>query len=146
MARFAVYDSNAVEFIFAGIPIKEGRPKDGFLTVTPESGNYGRVQDTNSLVTRYKTNNRVYTVEVSLHQSSIHHAQLQAIFGADSLAVDGSGVSSALIKDLNGSTLITFPHIWVEKQPDLTWAEEVQVWTWVLTAVSDGHLVVVGGN
>lgn len=146
MSRFAIYDSNAVEFIFAGIPIKEGRPKEGFLTAAPVSGNFGTVQDTNGLVTRYKTQNRIYTVEVTLHQSSIHHAQLQAIFGADSLAVDGSGVSSALIKDLNGSTLITFPHIWVEKQPDLEWGEEVKEWTWVLTAVSDGHLVVVGGN
>lgn len=144
--RFAVYDNTAVDFLFAGIPITEGRVKGGWLKVTPVSGNFGTVQDVNALVTRYKTNNRLYTVELTLHQSSIHHAQIQAIYAADTIAQDGSGVAAATIKDNAGATLINFAQIWVEKQPDLEWGEEVKEWTWVFTAVGDAHHVAPGGN
>ena len=144
--RFAVYDSQAVQLIIAGIPVTEGRDKSTFLKFTPDSPNWGTVQDTNALVTRFRTNNRLWTMEVSLHQSSVHHDQFSALFGADALAVDGSGVVPGLIKDLNGSTLVTISQMWVEKQPDAEWGEEVKTWTWTWKCVSDASVVIYGGN
>ncbi len=146
MSRFAIYDSAALQLLIATIPITEGRDKSSFLKLTPQDEHWGVVQDTNGLVTRFRKNNRLWTMEVSLHQSSVHHSQFQAIFGADHLATDGTGVTDGLIKDNNGSTLATFPHMWVTKQPDAEWGEEVKTWTWTFTCVSDGHVVMLGGN
>jgi hypothetical protein len=146
MAGFAVYDSEALDIIIGSIPVKEGRVKAGFLRITPDSANWGSTQDTSGKVTRYRTNNRLYTMELTLQQSSIHNAQFSALFGADHLATDGSGVASGMIKDNNGSTLLTLDKVWVEKAPDAEWGEEVKDWTWVFKVVSDPHIMLLGGN
>lgn len=144
--RLAVYDCQAVQLIIATIPIKEGLVKGTFLKFAPADENFGYVQDVNGLVTRYRKNNRIYMMEVTVHQSSVHNTQFSAIFGADHLATDGSGISSGLIKDDNGSTLCTIPHMWISKPPDAEWGEEVKEWTWTFTCVTDANLVILGGN
>jgi len=144
--RLAIYDCQALQLIIATIPIKEGLVKGSFLKFAPAEENWGVVQDVNGLVTRYRKNNRIYNMEVTMHQTSVHHAQFSAIFGADHLATDGSGVAAGMIKDDNGATLVTIPHMWVSKGPDAEWGEEVKEWTWMFTCVTDANLVIYGGN
>lgn len=144
--RFANYDVNAVDIVLCNIPILEGRVKGSFLKISPDNANWGTVQDCSGLVSRYRTNNRLYTIELTLHQTSVHHAQLSAAFAADHLATNGAGVGNGLVKDNNGASLYTFPQVWVEKQPDFELGEEVKEFTWVFKGVSDPQLTITGGN
>jgi len=144
--KFKIYDSNAVDVIICDIPVVEGRVKEGFCKISADAEMWGTVQDCNGVVTRFRTNNRLYTVEVSIHQSSVHNAQFSALFAADYLATDGSGVGAALIKDNNGASLVTFTEIWIKKSPEASYAEGVETYVWTFQGVGDPTTVVFGGN
>ena len=145
MARFAVYEAEAVELIVSNIPIKENRAKGTFVKLTvPEK--YGTMSGTDGSVTRYKINDRVTRAEVTLLTSSSHNQQLSALHILDDNATNGAGVGAFLLKDNNGATLVSSAQCWVAKAPDWELGEEVKEVVWTFDLVEGKGTSVYGGN
>lgn len=145
MARLTIYESKVVSVVFAGIDIADGRA-DPFFQIAPQGPAYvveGPGADGH--VTRCATNNNLYTLTLSLKGTSAEHAKLSAIFQADRISSNGSGVAPLLCKDAKGSTLIATDRCWIATFNELAFGITRPDVAWELHAVIEPASFVLGG-
>lgn len=92
-------------------------------------------------VVRVKSNNRMGEVTLTLQQSSPSNDILSAHAVTDELT--GLNTGALLIKDLQGTTLLTAEAAWVKKQPVSEFGNELSDREWVFTCAE--LLIVTGG-
>lgn len=146
MARLSVYESKVFAVIFAGVPIKDGRA-DPFFTISANGPAYvveGPGADGH--VTRCGTNNRLYTITLSMKGASADHAKLSAIHIADCDAANGAGVAPLFVLDSNGSTLIQTDRAWITQMPEQAHGVTKPDVSWELHAIIEPGGFILGGN
>jgi hypothetical protein len=132
--------------VLCDIPILDGHNKDGTIKVSSDGPQYVDITSADGVVTRYRTLNRVRTVELTLDQSSEEHAKLSALHALDTNTKNGSGVGAFFLKDNNGSTIVAGPQCWISKAPDIEYGEAPKPRVWTFRVVADPIAAIVGGN
>lgn len=139
-----IYDINAVECIFAGVPLKDALVS---VEITPEGPAFADDIGADGSVCRYATNERRATANIVLKGHSDEHAKLSAIHEADVSATNGRGVVPFLLLDGNGSTLVGTDKAWIMGMPAKTFAAAPGDVTWAVRLVmSSPKSWVIGGN
>lgn len=125
---FKNYDPGRVAASFAGVQmmgfmdgtfISAERAEDAFEMSVGAAGD----------VTRVKSNNRTGTVTITLQAASPVNDLLSALAAADSLF----GVTTAplIVEDLNGTTVLLASVAWIQKVPQVEFADEGSGREWV---------------
>lgn len=144
--RLANYASEAVDVIFAGLPMSDGRA-DPFFQIAPNGPAYvieGPGAD--GQITRCATENNLYEITLTLKGSSSEHAKLSALHIADRISTGGAGIAPLLIKDRNGSTLIATDQCWIVSFSELGFGVTRPDVAWTLHAIIPPAGFILGGN
>lgn len=92
--------------------------------------------------TRVKSNNRSGIITLTLQQSSSSNDSLTQFALSDDLS--NSGVFPTIIKDLNGTTLVTAAESWIRRLPTSEFGSDLSSREWVIE--TDKLVMTVGGN
>jgi hypothetical protein len=142
--RVAIHDSKSLQIIVMGIPIDDGRPKEGVLEIEfPEQ--FTEVDSADGLVMRCKTLDVKFPTMLKLLHSSKATDQLWAVHAADVMATGGAGVGPFLVIDGSGSTKMA-GQCWVKKAPKRVYGNTVQEETWSLMVIAEMATMALGGN
>lgn len=144
MSRLGNFDLTAYDTIIAGLPLKDGLVS---VEVAPEGPRYADEIGVDGHVCRYNTGENRANLSVVLKGSSEEHAKLSAIHAADVAVSNGGGVVPVLVKDQNGTTLISTDKAWITGMPTKSAAAAPGDVTWTIRLVLSSPLNwVVGGN
>jgi hypothetical protein len=143
MAEPKNYDLKRQTLCCMGLLIDSGFAEDDVFTLARNSPIFTRKVGADGQVTRSKTNDNSGMITIKLLQSSEANALLSAFAILDSKGNNGLGVGPLIVKDLDGTTLISGT-CWVEKWPDLTLGKEASEREWQLGC--DIDFMLVGGN
>jgi hypothetical protein len=146
VARLAVYESQIVSVIFAGISLKDGR-SDPFFKIAPMGDAYvieGPGADGH--VAMCGTNDDTYEITLSFKGTSEENAKLSAIHIADRQAFNGAGIAPLMCKDASGSTLIMTDRCRIMAMPEQAFGVTKPDMNWKLIAVIDPGGFIAGGN
>ena len=138
---FRNYDPAQVVVTFKGIDVvgymdgtfvTADRTEDGFETTVGAGGD----------VTRVRSRNRSGLVTVSLKAEAPVNDELSAVAEADEL--DGSGVGTLTVSDLNGTTLLEAESAWIQKIPLVEYADTASGREWVFSCAE--LIMAIGGT
>ena len=129
------WDATQLVMVFMGIGVSTGFDENEFLDVEPEAETFGHKVGADGEVTRFRNNNRVNKITVKLMQTSVANSLFSALATLDENTPGGAGIGPVLIQDLQGTTILAGQYCWISKRPKRTFAREVQVREWELTAV-----------
>jgi hypothetical protein len=116
----------------------------GALTWAPNEDDYKLLMSADGVGTRCQTNNMSGKFTLKLAQSNEDNALLSAQRLVDLLSSNGAGVAPFIVKDREGSTLITAESAWCMRCPDAEFQQEITERGW--TIETDNAIVVIGGN
>ena len=139
------YNINRVSMILGGVALDSGFGEDDVFAFKPEGPAYGDKAGADGEVTRFATNERRFTLTITLMQSSDKNALLSGLVNLGLLSSNGSDVASILLKDNNGTTAIAAGKAWLTGFPELTLGKEVKPVQWTVRGVWELPLV-IGGN
>lgn len=129
MSLFSNYDPARVVVIFRGLQllgpmdgtfISAERTEDGFMTQVGAAGD----------VTRVRSRDKTGSVTVTLQAASPSNEDLSAVYAEDEAF--GTGYGPLMVKDLNGTTLISAEKAWIKKLPNVEFADEASSREWIL--------------
>jgi hypothetical protein len=115
---------------------------DDFLVAARNEDGFTDVPSADGEITRNKNANQSGTVTITLKNSSSANTTLGALALADE--VNGGGVTSFVMLDLLGNTVISGAECWVRKLPDINRGKEVGETVWVIAVAK--LVIVPGGN
>src|SRR5262249_47248753 len=115
--RTAFYDPDQIVIYAAGVRI-QGYADGEFVTVEQMADAFASVVGTDGEVARSKSNDRRLKVTLKLLQTSQSNGILSAIHQVDLNSVNGAGVFTFQIQDLQGTTLVHGDQAWIVKWPD----------------------------
>lgn len=140
-----VHDLGAVTGVIVGIPVTEGRGKV-FAKISKEEDDFGTTVGADGTVVRWKVNNPLWNLEITLLNASKHQQQFSAIRIADLRSTSGAGLGVLLLEDTNGATLVSSPHCWIKKPADREIGQESGESTWEFQFEEVPGAVILGGN
>ena len=138
---FATYDPKEVHLILDGIPVT-GFADGTFIKVTFDENQWNKKTGADGHTARAKSNNYAGTVTATLMGTSSGNDVLNALWQRDRR--NNTGKVDMLVRDMQGRTVWSSKHAWVQKMPDQTYGKEVENREWVLDCA---NLVgAAGGN
>ncbi len=138
-----IYDPNEISIVWGAIVI--GEFADGtFVTAARNNQAFNLKMGAGGGATRAKSNDKSGTITFTLLQHADENLLLSAQAALDENTPKGDGISSFELKDNNGTTLCTAAFAWLQKQADVSYAQEGENREWVLE--TDNLQLAVGGN
>ena len=115
--------------ITMGAVLVTGYAPDTFVNVATEDDFFVKQRGADGTVERYAKNVYDAMITLTLLATSVSNQGLQLLHDTDKLT--NAGKVPFLMKDLNGTTLATFPQAWIKKNPDLegSSSETTREWT-----------------
>lgn len=138
MAGTRTYDPAGIIFTFGGILIS-GYAPDTFITATRNSDAFTLQVGAGGQTCRSRSQDKSGTITVSLMQSSPTNDVLSALADIDEKT--GSGLGAVLIKDVNGTTVISAENAWIKKKPEAPFAKEASIREWVIETGELDHFI-----
>lgn len=132
------FDANQLSVVFGVSPIV-GFAKDNALTIETENAQWGQTVDLRGNVSRYRINNNVSKITLSLVQSSSSNSLLSNYVELDNQS--GAGTFPIIIKDSNSTTLFTSQSAYVLQVPSNEYGEEEKNREWVIMATNNTHYI-----
>lgn len=115
MAAFKNYDPGRIIVIFKGAQI-QGYAEGSFVKASRSEETFKTSVGAGGDVVRVRNRNKMGSVVITLQAAAASNDVLQAFHDTDELT--GLGYGALMIKDLNGSTLITAEKAWIQKPAD----------------------------
>lgn len=138
------YDPKQVVISIAGLLVASGFAEDSMVKVAFTTPRFETKVGVDGEVTRSRMYDRRATVTVSLMQSSQGNDVLSTLLNRDTRGANGAGVGAFLLKDLNGTTLLSGAAAWVKGMPETEFGKSVGTRAWEIeVAELEG---VVGGE
>lgn len=128
------YDADQIAIDMGGIQVDSGYADGTFVKIEKDAEAFIYIVGTDGSVTRSKTKNKVAKITFRLMQSSPKNDQLSALLITDLAAPNGAGIVPFLLKDLNGTTLESAPHSWIQAFPDEEWDRGAKEREWMIIA------------
>ena len=135
------YSADEVTVIFNGIPVIGGA-EGTFVSVSMDSPAWNLMVGSDGEAVRARSNNDSATFTVTLMQSSETNDAFSVVHNNDKLFKNGAG--PFMLKDQNGTTLVTAQTAWIEKFSDIEYGKDASTRQW--TIKTDKAIVDVGGN
>lgn len=129
---YAMYDPSSVYVFLAGLMQLEDVTDGTFIEVTKDSDLFSNTVTSDGKVYRMKIPGDTYTVTLSLQSVSKSSKVLQYLMIADQTT--GVAKFPLIIKDTSGSSLFFATSCWVQSQPTLSFADNVEARVWTLKA------------
>lgn len=139
---FHQYSPDLVVFSWGSI-IATGFTKGTFLTCKRDEDAYSKKTGATGDVVRVRNLNRGGSFEIVIDQGSITNDQLSAAYAIDQ-AFNSFQTQPALLKDLNGTTLVHAEKAWLKKISDIEFSEDVSARKWVFDCAAM-NIHIVGG-
>ena len=124
----------------------EGFAADAALSIEPTSDRFTFTEGADGSAARAKTGSKLYTVKISLLQTSASNAFCAAILQADE--IDDSGIAGVLpfiFKDKNGLDAFFSPAMSIIKPPPIVRSNKIENQEWEFRA-ADGKVFPAGAN
>lgn len=143
---FGLYNGNEVIVVFGALELSDMRA-DSFVNVRLDEIAFDVLKGSDGSLTRFATNNTLARVDLIFKRSSKEHNKLSALLSLDMVTPGGAGVSSFLLKDMNGATFLAATKAWIEGFPDAGFGKDVggDV-TWTLAMQIQAGQYILGGN
>jgi len=138
------YSANEVTLNFGGIPLDSGRGDDEFVSWSQQEDSFTYKAGVDGEGTRSQSKNFYTVVTITLMASSDGNAKLSVIHNGDIKVGNGAGIAPILIRDRQGTTLLTSPEAWIIKPPDQAKGKEIGPVQWTLGVHAPERLD--GGN
>ena len=135
------YNAKDVTIILAK-SIMEGLADGTFVTAARTNDSFTLATGADGEGVRSQSNDKSGIITLTLLQSSQSNDVLSASAALDEL--QGDGVFEILIKDLNGTTVISAETAWVAKPADVEFGKESSEREWTIT--TDHLEMLVGGS
>lgn len=144
MAEVGTYNPASVTVSFSGLPIRGFAP-DTFIALTRSEAGFETIKGVDDTYIRIRKGDPIWTVEITLLQSSPSNAELSAIHILDLETENGSGIGLFGIADTSGTSLFASPSAWIQGWPEnWEYGPSHAPRTWKIDAVD--AKVLVGGN
>lgn len=124
------YNSRLVT-VALGTHAVSGFADDSFISIEAVGDGVSSKSGCDGEVARAVDPNEQYTVKLTLLQTSVTNAFLQAMYNADK--TNGDGMFPILIKDLKGNFVFSADSAWVVKPAGRTYGKETNNREWELT-------------
>lgn|GEM_PF-2381543 len=146
----AVYSPNRILIEFGGVGISKGTGASGygedeFCKITQDGPSYTYRKGADGSVAREETNEPVTIVRITLMNSSKGNAVFSGFWNQDTQSPNGAGITTLVIKDLNGTSLYEWMCAWVAVPPEKTFGKTVKECVWELHCTAQ-TVRVDGGN
>jgi hypothetical protein len=128
--------------VIVGTKALTGWAKGTFINASMDEDAFTKKVGTDGEVTRSKSNNNTGSIIITLDQASASNDYLSGLALLD--RASGGGAVPVLIRDANGTTLISAESAWVKKMPDVEISNESLDREWILDCGSLEYFV--GGN
>lgn len=135
------YDPKLV-VITLGTILMAGFAEGTFLTVERNGDGFEKSRGADGTVDRINKNAFDGSATITLKQTSLTNDLLSAIYNADILT--NLGKLPLLVKDLNGTTLVSAPQAWIRKDANLEYGDSLGNREWVID--TGPFAVLIGGN
>lgn len=139
--KLGTFDFRKLNVIF-GVAQITGYADGDALTVEEDQPAFNSMSGADGHVDRVKNNANSLTITMSLRQTSPTNQVLSALHLADRA---GGVPLPLIIKDRNGTTLITTAQAWIEKFPKSAFGNEAKTREWVIKTGSE-YVINIGGN
>jgi hypothetical protein len=134
------YSADQMLVTFAGVNLLEGLADGEFFRWEREADDFDDQVGTDGEVTRSKTNDgRVSCILVLMHTSPINDV-LSALINADLAAPGGVGIAPLLVKELQGTTLLSAPKAWIKSRPSPTRDRTATSVEWTIRCAATGEI------
>jgi len=140
MADFKTFDPKLVVMSFAGIQIS-GYMDGTFIMAEREVDTFEKSVGAGGDVTRVRSNNRSGTITLTLQAASPTNDLLSARAIIDEQTGLGTGV--AMVKNINGTTLVSAADAWIQKPANVEYADTASGREWVI-ACADMRMFIGG--
>lgn len=124
----------------------EGFAEGAALSIEPTSDRFTVTEGADGSAARAATGSRLYTVKISLLQTSASNAFCAAIYQADEL--DDSGIAGVLpfvFKDKNGADFFMSPRMFITKPASIVRTNKIEPQEWEFRA-ADGKVFPAGAT
>lgn len=142
MASLLTYSPSDVTITVAGLYSVTGYAEGTFIRITKDTQQVSTVRAMDGTVSRIKSPDTGWKVEITLAQSSSGNDIFSTLWNVDK--VTGMGKFPLFIKDGSGSTMFMAATAWIEEVPDIIFSNQMQDRTWRFAATD--VIVNVGGN
>ena len=133
MATFKNYDPDRVVLALFGIPIT-GYADGTFINVERDTETFTKSIGAQGDVVRVRSRDKSGTITVTLMSSSPANDLLSARMILDEET--GLGYGPALVKELNGTTLVKAGNAWIEKPPSVEYGKEDGTREWKIVCAN----------
>ena len=127
------FDPAQISVVFGTSPIV-GFAEDTMINVEIEDPQYNDNTNIHGEVTRYKVNKNTAKITITLTQSSSSNDLLSNYVELD--RVSDAGSFPVMIKDPNGTTLLTSTSAYVKQVPAVEFGAEAKTREWIIQATS----------
>lgn len=143
MSQLHEFDPDAVDCILFLTPVG-GFGENDAIDFDPGEEGFTAIRGVDGDVTRTKIVGKMGELSVTLMQTSKANDVLSAIHNADLLANGGAGVGAIMIKDRNGTSLLTCDTAWIKAFPKLKHGKAPSENVWIIQCVD--YTLHVGGT
>lgn len=137
-----MYDPSAVSILLAGVLPITGVAEGTFVSVAKDTPYYTTSKSTDGQVYRTFQNDNTFTVKITLASSSESNGWFDKLLKAD--VITQKGIFPLFIKDNSGSSFFYSTSSWIEVEPSLVFADDVEALEWTIR--SSQGLINYGGN
>ena len=136
------YSPKDVIVTIGGLHTVTGYADGTFLKITKEMKPFEKQRAMDGEISRIYSEDDGYRMELSIQQSSPTNNTLSMLYNID--IATRIGKFPILVKDTKGSTTFVAGTAWIEQIPDVTFSNQLEIWTWKF-GCSDAVLA-IGGN
>ena len=137
-----MYDPSAVSILLAGVLPITGVAEGSFVSVAKDTPYYTTSKSTDGQVYRTFQNDNTFTIKITLASSSESNGWFDKLLKAD--VITQKGIFPLFIKDMSGSSFFYSTSSWIEAEPNLVFADNVEALEWTIR--SSQGLINYGGN
>lgn len=139
----STYSPKDVVISIAAMHTVTGYADGTFIKIRKEMKPFEKTRAMDGEISRIYSQDDVYTVELSLMQSSPSHDVLSMLYNVD--VATRMGKFPIGIRDFKGRTTFAAATAWIEQIPDVTYSNNLEVWTWKF-GCSDVFLAIGGAG
>ncbi|MDF5713573.1 MAG: hypothetical protein PUP93_06710 [Rhizonema sp. NSF051] len=127
----SMYDPSSITINIAGFVVEDVE-SGTFVKVSKDEPTFSSVTSTDGITYRRRSSSKSYTIELTLSSVSKTSRLLQYLLIADQTTTVAK--FPLFIKDTSGSSQFFSTTCWIEREPDLIFADSVVPRTWVIKA------------
>lgn len=134
------YRADNVIALIGAVPV-QGFGPGTFINIQPVQDTFETYIGIDGELARIRRLDKLYDVSISILPTSNTNDFLSALYVTDTKTNLGLGVQPLSIVDLNGGSIFFAAFSWINNPPDITYAANASIRTWVFRCVSSLNFI-----